>query len=202
MKTVKDGNLYKAVKQVERQYWKREETEQPWTQPVLSANGTIGGDSFACAASSELSGCPAWRAFDNSTYLWTSAQNQQNNSWLEWYNPKKINITTLKFWTGGDYGMGVIKNFKIQASNDNSTWVDIETGATSSNTKVTITKNININQGYKYWRIFVIDTWDNAFAGIDDVVITATQLIETIVSGTAEDYDFYTEETVYKGVNI
>lgn len=200
MKTVKDGNLYKAVKQVERQYWKREQTEQPWTQPVLSANGTIGGDSFACAASSVLTGNAAYQAFqafDNSTYLWTSAKNQQNNSWLEWYNPKKIAITTLKFWTGGDYGMGVIKNFKIQASNDNSTWVDIETGATSSNANVTITKNINTNQGYKYWRIFVINTWDNMYAGIDDVVITATQLIETIVPGTAEDYDFYTEENAY-----
>lgn len=198
MQTIQDNNVYKAVNVVNRHYWKREETEESWTQPTLSSNGTIGGSSFACAASSVLTGNAAYQAFDNSTYLWTSAQNQQNNSWLEWYNPKKIVITTLKFWTGGDYGMGVIKNFKIQASNDNSTWVDIETGATSSNANVTITKNINTNQGYKYWRIFVINTWDNMFAGIDDVVITATQLEETIVPGTADDYDFYTEEESYQ----
>ena len=203
MQTIQDNNAYKAVNVVNRHYWKREETEESWTQPTLSANGTIGGSSFACAASSKnASSVDAWYAFNKVTDNgWMSAQNQQNNSWLEWYNPKPLKITKIVFTTGvyiyGD--SAVAKNYKVQASDDNAIWVDIKTGATSSGVITTITENININQAYKYWRIFVVDVWNNNNGvAIDNVTITAVTVEETIVPATADDYDFYTEEEFYQ----
>lgn len=204
MKTVKDGNLYKAVKQVERFYWKREETEQSWTQPVLSANGTIGGDSFACVASGEKSSYYAWKAFNNNTSDYWHIDSVP--SWIEWYNPNPLKITKVVFTTGEHVDIGnryAVKNYKIQASDDGNSWVDIYTGTNSSTgTRVSVTANISNNNFYKYWRIYVSSINAGNGAEIWEVSVTATQLQETITPGTAEDYDFYTDEDVYKGVNL
>lgn len=207
MKTVKDGNLYKAVKQVERKYWKREETEQSWTQPVLSANGTIGGNSFACAANSEYN--PAWRAFDNETSNDWENNNGDMPCWLEWYNPNALKVTQIVIVTGIKPSQffseiyGCLKNYKIQASSDNSNWADIYTGSNSSySAKKSLTINISNNNFYKYWRIYVTSVSNGNYASIWNVAITATQLQEIITPGTADDYDFYTDENVYKGVNL
>lgn len=219
MQTVKYGNLYKAIKQVERFYWKREETEQPWTQPVLSANGTIGGDSFACAASSEYSTGSgyAWKAFDNdNTGCWGGSTYGSSAvpQWLEWYNPSGLKITQITFTSGGRTNIGgfppkyvttgCVKDYTIQASADGNTWIDIYTGTnTSFSVKQSITASFINEVFYKYWRIYISSINDTrGGVCIWDTSITATQLQETITPGTAEDYDFYTDENVYKGVNI
>lgn len=203
-------NIYKAVKQVERHYWKREETEQSWTQPVLSANGTIGGDSFACAANTEYIDNPAWKAFDsNANTDWQGANSYGLPNILEWYNPNPLNVTKIVFVTGLKEGSltpiiySCAKNYLVQASIDNTNWVDIYTGTnTSYSEKKSITVNISNNNFYKYWRIYVSSVNKGNFVDIWSVSVTATQLQETIVPGTAENYDFYTDETVYKGVNL
>ena len=207
-------NIYKAVKQVERTYWKREETEQPWTQPVLSANGTIGGDSFACAANTEYTDNPAWKAFDNDANTdWQGLQSHGLPNILEWYNPSGLKITQITFTSGRRVSDGgfppkysirfCAKNYTIQASEDGNTWVDIYTGTnTSYSEKKSITVNISNNNFYKYWRIYVNSVNTGTYVDIWSVSVTATQLAETITPGTAEDYDFYTDETIYKGVNL
>lgn len=207
MQTAKDGSIYKAVKQVERKYWKRETEEQPWTQPVLNANGTIGGDSFACAASNEYN--PAWRAFDNETSNDWENNNGDMPCWLEWYNPNALKVTQIVIVTGIKPSQffseiyGCLKNYKIQASSDNSNWADIYTGSNSSySAKKSLTINISNNNFYKYWRIYVTSVSNGNYASIWNVAITATQLQEIITPGTADDYDFYTDENVYKGVNL
>lgn len=204
MKTVKDGNTYKVVKQVERKYWKREETEQPWTQPVLSANGTIGGDSFACAANTEYTDNPAWKAFDNDTNTaWEGVNGFEFPQIIEWYNPNPLKITQIVFVTGYKrLGQGVyycVKNYKIQASTDGNSWVDVFTGTNSSySDKKSITVSISNNNFYKYWRLSVSSVNKGNFVDIWSMAITATQLDETITPATAEDYDFYTDENIYK----
>ena len=190
---------YKAVKQVERQYWKREETEQPWTQPVLSANGTIGGNSFACAASSAYNSSYAWKAFDNDLSTdWGSDGTVPLPAYLEWYNPKPLKINKIVYRTGNALG-GRIIEYKIQASIDGNNWIDIYNGNNPDSTgNIEVTVNITNSGSYSYWRIYALQgNGGISIANIQEVIITATQLEETITPGTAEDYDFYTTEEVY-----
>jgi len=155
--------------------------ELPWTQPILSADGTIGGNSFACAGSDIYgSGYEAWRAFDNNTskYAYLNAPPQ----WLEWYNPNPLKISKIIIKSGNEAtmanGNSCIKNYKIQASTDNNNWIDIYTGtnSTKSSKRVAITANISSENFYKYWRIYVSSVLSGSHINIWDVTITATQL--------------------------
>ncbi len=200
----------RAVKDTITHYWKREETETPWTQPVLSANGTIGGDSFACAASFEGSAYPAWKAFDNNTgdnSFWGSGNSYP--VWLEWYNPNSIKISNIKITNGIDiYGdVGNLCDFYIQGSDDGNVWENVYTGVNrTSGVKLVTNIDLSLSKSYKFWRLYCLNDYSyqqvTTSNGVDisEIKITATTVEETITPGTAQDYDFYTTEEVYKAV--
>lgn len=145
--------------------------ELPWTQPVLSANGTIGGNSFACAASSILSGYEAYKAFDNSTSTyWNPASYAPQ--WLEWYNPNPLKITQLNFITDSNF---YIDTYTIQASEDNINWRNVY--SKSGNTSANFTININDDNRYSYWRINITGggLWNTP--SVSNLTITATQIV-------------------------
>jgi len=190
-----------TVKEIVKHYWKREQIEQPWTQPVLSANGTIGGDSFACSALNTDTRTAPYMAFDsnktnNFTAGWLS---KAANNYFEWYSPKALNISKLdiQYMTSNSSAVGYLTSWTIQASNDGETFVDILSG-TDGNFGLT-TINIQHSGYYKYWKLLPL-TWSDEWYCIVNMDITATQLTETITPGTAENYDFYTSEYIYKAV--
>ena len=193
----------KALKRIVRKYYKY--ITAPWTQPVLSANGTLGGDSFACWASSENGSNYAWHAFDgvittaNSNY-WSAVGNVVPAD-LVFYNPYPLNVTNLRI-TNSYYSsqQGVTAGI-VYASNDNSTWTELKqftNTAVASNAQWNIDLSNNIGF-YKYYKIHVTDTvftYNSAkYIQIMDVLITATsQLTEET---TEQDYDFYEDVDVY-----
>jgi len=206
--------IYKQV----RVYYKRGEVETSWTQPVLSANGTIGDNAFACAASSEVGYdsihnqyYTAWKAFNGITPAqdqdgYWMASSTSLPQWLEWYNPNPLKITRIQI-TGGGNMMGVYvgqpTTYQIQTSNDNINWSTIYNG-TNSSASTNLIIDIDINNYYKYWRIYITATYYNLEAIIREITITATQIVESIVPGTPDDYDFYEDvvkeiDEFYKG---
>ena len=87
--------------------------ETPWTQPVLTANGTLGGSSFAVSSSSE--GYPAWQAFSG-TNVWTSnwlGGNYVQNVTYTMYNPvalkmNRIGVQNSTYPTAGNITSGEV----------------------------------------------------------------------------------------------
>ena len=56
-------------------YYKKIFEILPWTQPILTSNGTLGGDSFACSASSYPN---VYRAFNssNTQNVWSTSASE------------------------------------------------------------------------------------------------------------------------------
>lgn len=134
-----------------------------FVQPVLTENGTMGGDTFACDQSNyhtEDSGDEqkAWYVFDGKF----NGQEWQVNTvkldtwyWLSWYNPQPIKISKVGVTNAA--GQYSILAWKLQGSNDNSTWTDLTTG-TNENVSAVTTWYMEIPEEkqsfYKYYRIY------------------------------------------------
>lgn len=156
-------------------------TENPsetFQQPVLAANGTLGGSSFAVAASSEYSGRYAFYAVANNGVAegreWHSAQGLPQ--WFEFYNPDALMVSSLEITnrTSG-YTSGVPTTFTIQGCNDGSSWEDIYSGTnTTIDNGVTWSIPVNSNGSFKYWRIYVTESADKNYAVIGELKINAT----------------------------
>lgn len=181
----------KAVKETERKYYKYQYKD--WVQPVLTANGTMGGDSFAVRGAN--SGSNAYLAYDGnaSTYLalWSNLVNE-----TYFYNPKPLKITTLNFTY---YPSCWISKGEIYGSNDDSLYTLLTEFSHSGNTG---TVEINNETPYKYFKIKVISANGNngygylLIANIYELKIDATQ--QTIIDGTESDHDFYKDIDTYK----
>ena len=134
-----------------------------FVQPVLTENGTMGGDSFACDQSNyytENSGDEqkAWYVFDGKF----NGQEWQVNGvkldtwyWLSWYNPQPIKMSRVGVTNAA--GQYSILAWKLQGSNDNSTWTDLTTG-TNENVNSVTTWYMEIPEEkqsfYRYYRIY------------------------------------------------
>ena len=100
--------------------------ETDFVQPVLSSNGTIGGDAFAVESDSIIdSGRPAWKAFDGNTVMndasydqWVSNYGQPH--WIKFYNPNPLSVSKVTIFNGTDNVMPL--DWEFQYSDDNSDW--------------------------------------------------------------------------------
>jgi hypothetical protein len=180
-----------------KHYWKYEYKD--WKQPVLTADGTIGGNSFATSQTSFTeSGLEAFRAFDGDTS--TKCFFTKSTGYLQWYNPNPLKITNLKLtnFVGDSWGTRALTAGSIQVSNNGSNFVELKT-FTNSTTGGGASWNIDLsaNTGYyKYYRIVCTETSyavSNAAnqCHISELKLTATEQIT--VKGTKDDYDFTTD---------
>ena len=143
-------------------------TETAWTQPTLSANGTIGGSSFAVKAQS-IQTSYVWRAFDNSdSTTWGQSGSSTvyyNTPALLIYNPEGLKISQIVFHTTSTTASyptiaTTTNGRKFQASNDGENWVTLS--ATAANDTSTTSDRIvtfdNNNEYYKYYRYAFVYT--------------------------------------------
>ena len=123
-----------------------------WTQPILSSDGTVGGNSFAVQASSEYLGydARAYRAFDGNTGGTEFQFNNDPPCWVTFYNPLPLNVTRIICST--DPYWWYIGAYTVQASNDNTNWTNLVSGNGSSTTDIDLSSNKGL---YKYYRIYI-----------------------------------------------
>jgi len=189
----------KALSTSTRRYYKYQSSEKNWTQPVLSANGTLGGNSFAVEASTTLSGNPAWKAFDGDTSTpWNAAANTVTG-YIILYHPTGIKISEIACYRSASSSTSNYPTAgAVYRSNDNSSWTklcDWNNGV--SNAWYTI--NVNSNNFYKYYRLNITTsniTWAYA-TGWNEIQITATIPTTIVVEGTSSDYDFYEDVSTF-----
>ena len=155
---------YKEIKRLYKydkpRYFKTtvESSYEDWVQPVLTANGTMGGDSFACAASSEenigFGASSAWYAFDGKDNTGGSIQFSDTSGWFSWYNPEPIYIRSILFYVGKNaLASSYNENFELQYSDDNVDWNTLTSFVLPS----VVETNIDLtayNISAKYWRLY------------------------------------------------
>lgn len=152
---------------------------KPWTQPVLTANGTLGGSSFAVAASAERNSHYAWYAVDGVTTGatgWFSQEISGAGVWYEFYNPIPLNVTNLSFlnYNAANY---VTTSGKVQISDDGATWTDIKS-YTNSTLAANALWSIDLSDNTafsKYYRIYSDSNYGTAGWIIREMTITATE---------------------------
>jgi hypothetical protein len=155
--------------------------DKPWTQPILNANGTMGGDSFAVAANFERSSHYAWYAMDGVTTGntgWFSDEIATAGVWYSFYNPIPLNVTNLEFlnYTGANY---VTTSGRVQISNDGQTWTDIKS-YTNSTVAANASWSIDLSDNTyfaKYYRIYSDSNVGTAGWIIRELTITATEQV-------------------------
>lgn len=165
------GDLYSTITPVVHNF----------TQPTLSANGTLGGDSFAVYASNNHENYPIWQAFDgNSSTNWLtdSALSSQFPVSVILYNPVAIKVTNIALTNRTSYATYATAG-NVYGSNDNSTYTLISSFTNTSATTAGATWNIDLSSNsehYKYYKIeFTSATFSNSGNfGLAEVNITAT----------------------------
>ncbi len=117
--------------------------ETLWIQSVLSANGTMGGDSFACSASDD--NVNAYKIFDNDSSTSWNTSNTYPVS-ITFYNPTPIKVSTIAV---NCYNSYYFSNYTIFGSNDNLNWDTIISGTATAQATI----NVNSNNFYKYYKV-------------------------------------------------
>lgn len=177
-----------AVSQIMSEYdegiAKTQLIEEQWVQPILTQNGTLGGSTFAVAASSEYStsylACNAFK-FDLDSSIWHSAAQSDKNWFLIFYNPSALKVSKIDIAissTSYNPSGGI-----LQGSNDGKTWVDIcnftNTIAVNQSDKFTIDARDN-STFYKYYKILFTGCNNASYVTIGQVVIWATYLVSSL----------------------
>lgn len=125
--------------------------ETTFIQPSLSADGTLGGTSFAVFGSSVLAG---FQPFQGSDYNFTSRfLNSNVNTFHTWYNPEALKVSAITIYNFSD-GQAVPLSYMIYGSNDNSNWTTLHSGTNSVTTaNASWTIPVNSNSFYKYYKM-------------------------------------------------
>ena len=194
---VKELNVCKLPRKVIREYYKYQYND--WTQPTLTANGTMGGDSFAVSALSTLdTPRQPWRAFDGSNSnpeqdCWHSTAG--TTGWFAWYNPNPIAIE--KFTVANRNDNSGIKDFTLQYSDNNKDWFDLQSYTNSSGGYTVTEFTVNTQSYHKYWRLNISSGYSN-YLVIGEITINGIE--RTSTNGTADNYDYYEDIIKYYGI--
>lgn len=181
-------------------------TTTSWTQPTLSANGTVGGTSYACRSKASLTDYPTYKAFDSdkTSTFWASSTASIGN-WIEFYSPvelivSKIAITNRKESMSDTFGVGI-----VQGSMDGTNYYDLKTFKNTTATP-SATWNITIEKRRPAKNIRILCSTRAGTNGdivIANMAITAQQVTATVES-TADDYDYMvgSGERIFEEVTV
>lgn len=153
-----------------------------FVQPILTASGTMGGDSFAVSAQ-YLGAYYDWYPFasnanTNQAYTWAKSGNSGN---YDIYNPTAFKIQSIEITNRNEGSPRSINGGTVKGSNDYSTWTDITTFTNSTlGQNQTWTLEVNSPIAYKYYRLSVTSN-DSSYVGIGKIKINATS--EILIDG-------------------
>ena len=154
--------------------------ETAWTQPTLTANGTLGGSSFAVSASTQAStSYMPWMAFDGTdTKYWKAGAGSGH---LIFYNPNPLKVTKISYKNWTVYPILVA----VYGSHNNNVWIPIKIVRNTNYTSKAFW-DIDLSSNTEFYNYYKVEvrcmTSDKAHC--TELAITATQLI----TGTVSDY--------------
>ena len=157
--------------------------DTPWSQPVLSANGTMGGSSFAVSADYEAGGYLTWKAFDgNNSTGWS---NGISTGYIIMYNPTAIKVSKFTIRNRSDLNRA-FQTGNILAGNSQNNLTTISNFSNSNSTAgSTWDINVNASSAYKYWKIDITASIGGSTCA--EITISATT--------TTTSYTYYWDVT-------
>lgn len=173
-----------------RQYYKYVYSD--WTQPVLDSNGVIGKSDFAVSTNMNTS---AYLAMDNntSTRCRQAGGGASSNSYYLIYSNNGLKVQKIHL------------DQKYYGSNDNEyCGGNLYASVDGYNFELLATfPRVNIqdivldsNNYYNYFKLQPTSFTSGGYWNLSEITITATQ--RAIIEGTAQDYDYYKDNFVYK----
>lgn len=158
-------------------------TEKKFVQPVLTENGTIGGDAFAVEADSVIdSGRPAYKAFDGNTVMNDASYDQWHSNygqphWIKFYNPNLLSVSKVTIFNGADNVMPL--DWEFQYSDDNNDWHTLTSG-----TNTVLTSNgewsfdVANSGNHKYYRFYTTSGSGSVSSclGLTEIQITGKEI--------------------------
>lgn len=175
-------------------------TYASWTAPVLAANGTVGGSSYAARASSTQSGHDPWKAFNgtniNEDDCWEAAT-RNTSQWLEFYSPDTLELNTIKFTNRRQQYVTVFNPILVTGSIDGGNYFEIgriTPPSATQDAQYTLTVSSPKNKHCKYIRFQT--TSDGTLIGdgsarpnFGRIECTGKKFTGT-TNGSASDYDY------------
>ena len=171
--------------------------ERNWTQPILTANGTMGGSSFAVSTNVTQvdSSHDVYKAFDGVTTTsggdFHSAQGS-TTGYIDIYNPVPLKITNFKIYNQ-PFANRASSAGNIYGSNDGTNWILITTYTNSdqgSGDVWDISLSLNTNS-YNYYRL---ESTAGAPSGDGYWVINEIEITATYMGAPA----YFTDETSWQ----
>ena len=135
--------------------------------PTMTSNTTPSGE---CFGSSVLSGFYYFRAFDNissNDNKWVAQTASNQSIGYDFGSAKRIYYAVLTN-ESGQYSNQGAKSFKIQDSDDKSTWHDssaMETAVQSGAKIVILTEPVT----NRYWQAYVSDNFGGSYISVDEL---------------------------------
>lgn len=167
-------------------------TTTSWTQPTLSADGTVGGTSYACRCKAYFTDHLAYKAFDSdkTSTIWASTSTAVDN-WIEFYSPvelivSKVSVTNRKEDIPGTFG-----TVTLQGSLNGTDYYDLARYTnTNSSVSATWSFNTSVQRPAKYLRLYANSQYgSNGDIVVANISFTAQQVTATVES-TADDYTY------------
>lgn len=167
-----------------------------FVQPILSSNGTLGGNGFAVSASNEhVAEGYTYSAF----YCFSgNANTAEKQSWqttalpasFTIYNPKALNITNIQITNRVSYPRAIASG-TVLGSNNNDNWDEITSFTNTNNTASAIWSiDLSTNtKSYKYYKLDNLVGIDAGYVGIGKINITATY--RDVISTNPNGHLFY-----------
>lgn len=152
-------------------------TELAFQQPVLTANGTMGGSAFAVSAND--SAAWAWYLFSANGGEWggQSAPSESNPTELQIYNPTPLLVRSISLKNSVTVEQ-IWSRAIVYGSNNGSTWTQIATGNNSIRTTGTwVDLAVNATVSYKYFKISFTGNTTGAAIAVARISLNATQTI-------------------------
>ncbi|MBR1416334.1 MAG: hypothetical protein IJ572_00760 [Bacilli bacterium] len=128
--------------------------------PTLSNNTNV---IYSTEYSSNWAG---WKAFIEASESWCNVNGKTTNQYIGYKFNTNVNVRITKFLNGGPQSYQA-KTVRLQASNDNSTWVDASDNYTLANTNSTVYLfNTKLDESYQYWRVFIVNIYSSSYVEI------------------------------------
>ena len=157
--------------------------------PMMTSNTAPYGK--AVADSVYDSSKAEYKAFDGDfTSYWTSA-NSSFPHWIGYHFKKPVCVKCMSIIPEFDGNYSRVKDYKIQGSNDNETWVDLYSGTYTYSSNYEENKATIINSNfYLYYRLYIVNRYgsSNNYGGARTLQFYGRELkvsVPTMTSNTA-----------------